>query len=577
MLIIVMIYLWIHVAPLVGVLTWILVRRHDPGCYKTAEIVMYSVFVCMYYTRFGNAIFSYLQNNALRTMMLNRALETDASGAMSALLFASSHDLQAMYRHVFLSVGMMHVWVVSGYHLQMMYQVLLKCSKHLGGKRLEYGVHLLLLIYVWVICAGSIPLVRAWLARMLRHLGPWQSFLWVWYILLCLYPSKSLHPSLVLSLCIAAWLQMHRHHGKHHDSGLIFSMQAWTGMMYPCLSYGLRVHPWGWCIDFMWSRWVMKLMLPVMWLIWCIGPGDLSQLFGMFLVRWMQAVQASRLLFPNKMIDATPTLYLFVGFVLMVMNVKSVWKVCLFWVAWSFIPVEFENYLHMFDVGRGQSILWVHGHHAVLLDTGDRGAAKKIIKYLQNKNIMLDAIFISHHDQDHMGGLEMLRGFLKNPLQVWIPEGSRVSRFPLNGKVYKNNYCYQGMTLVMGEYRWSVVHPDHLVYGGNDQSCVWRLDGPEHWLFPGDISSRVELFLLKKSLFNRTLDGLVLSHHGSKTSNHIQWLATLNPSIILISSHARSWEKKKVILERFNAISNLKQWHMTSGGGDVHIKLQSGQ
>ena len=243
--------------------------------------------------------------------------------------------------------------------------------------------------------------------------------------------------------------------------------------------------------------------------------------------------------------------------------------IALLWFVWSVIPYSPQHYLHIFDVGRGQSILWVHGKHAILLDTGDAGYAYKIAGYLRKNAIRLDAIFLSHHDKDHTGALDQLLGFLKDPTAVWMPEGSRSLPY-LHTKVHRTQVCKQGLKMEFGNYFWTVIHPDNGIYNSNDRSCVWYLSGPEKWLFPGDISSRIERRLLPLIV---PVTGLILSHHGSLSSNDHLWLATLRPKKIIVSTHAKSWPKKLAVIKRLPVSAT--ELYVTAGQGDIHITLQS--
>lgn len=566
-------YVHIHAGCVCACMCLVLVRLYMKGrCYYQLLIVFF-LFISLNHIRLMPNMIQLLEQNALRSWMIHRAMETDQSGAMSALLFADSRHWMSEYRILLSKVGLMHVWVISGYHLYYLDKAFSEVSKRY--KRADKVLKIALIAYIWVVCAASIPLMRAWLSRHLRHLSHWDRMQSVWIILLFLYPHKSLHPSMILSLWMSMCLALH-HGRKDSGSDLKFSMYAWVMMLYPCVTYGIDVNPWGWLMDHMWSRYVVRLMMPAMWCVWALGPGRVSELWAVCLARYLGALEFSQSLFPYKLISTFDSGYLLLGLIITLMFYRDkIQYICIFWCLWSYLPQKSEHYLHMFDVGRGSCILWVSGHHAVLLDATEGRHARKVAAYLQRHHIALDAILISHHDKDHMGGLAILRGYLKDSRQVWMPSGSKASPFFIKNRVYKHHICRRGDVIHMGESQWSVVHPDDHHYGGNDQSCVWRLSGPESWLFPGDISSKVELKLIKEGL-QGPLDGLISSHHGSRSSNHRDWIKALNPKIIWISTHANSWKKKRVIIERFKSADRFQRYDVSSDG-DVHITLRSEQ
>jgi hydroxyacylglutathione hydrolase len=52
--------------------------------------------------------------------------------------------------------------------------------------------------------------------------------------------------------------------------------------------------------------------------------------------------------------------------------------------------------------------LWVlhDGHRAVVVDPGD---AQPVLEFLQRDGLQLEAILVTHHHQDHIGGVDQLR------------------------------------------------------------------------------------------------------------------------------------------------------------------------
>ena len=62
------------------------------------------------------------------------------------------------------------------------------------------------------------------------------------------------------------------------------------------------------------------------------------------------------------------------------------------------------------DVGQGLSVLIQTQQHQLLYDAGPPGMGHRVVvPYLRQQGIhALDAVVISHRDQDHMGGLQAL-------------------------------------------------------------------------------------------------------------------------------------------------------------------------
>ena len=277
-------YLAQYSNPSLTLLVWMIYRNSCYSKHITQEFLLLMLFYLASYVGGSYGLWEAVRQHPSRVWLLNRAITTDPSGSMSSLLFAETHDLLPSYRLLLSEMGLMHMWVISGYHLFSVKRFLLRFKLH---QKIMQG---LIFSYV-IICAGSIPLMRAFLYQYITDTE--NRILWSWYLLLCLYPDHSTHPSLVLSVWISIWLYL-RKSSKKFKSPLDFSLDAWLGMICPCAFYGIPIHPMGWLVDRMWSRWIINVLLPIMWLFLFIGPNTfLSELLEYFLlsikvsVRWL--------------------------------------------------------------------------------------------------------------------------------------------------------------------------------------------------------------------------------------------------------------------------------------------------
>lgn len=152
-----------------------------------------------------------------------------------------------------------------------------------------------------------------------------------------------------------------------------------------------------------------------------------------------------------------------------------------------------------------------------LIDTGRPGTSALLRANLWYRGIStLDAVFVSHMDNDHSGGLTMLeKDFLIHEI---ISEDRNVEH--------------------SGFHIYSLLEKKA---GGtdNDNSLVhlFSIKGL-NYLFLGDISKERESELIKKYPFLRA-DVIKLAHHGSKTSTSEGLLAGFRPRVAIISSDPR--------------------------------------
>lgn len=195
-------------------------------------------------------------------------------------------------------------------------------------------------------------------------------------------------------------------------------------------------------------------------------------------------------------------------------------------------PGEFE--LAMIDVGQGLSVLVRTGGHALLYDVGPRydggldlGQAAVVPALRALGVARLDALVLSHGDNDHAGGLGAVeRSFA--PERRLAPPGWRGSGF---------SPCLGGEGWAWDGVRFEFLHPPpHFPYLRNESSCVLRVAGMHGAaLLPGDIGEVVERRLLAERPAALAADVLVVPHHGSGGSSSPAFVAAVAPRYALIA------------------------------------------
>ena len=221
-----------------------------------------------------------------------------------------------------------------------------------------------------------------------------------------------------------------------------------------------------------------------------------------------------------------------------------------------------ENELCMLDVGQGECIFLRKSDSRVaipgltpeftlLIDGGSTDISQvgkyRIIPFLKFKGAStIDAVFISHTDQDHVNGiLEMLDSAGQ--------EGISIKRLilPRISETFKND-SYLSLEAKAVEYDIPISYfskGDILSYKGLSFKCLWPLDNNSYInsnddcmvleakcsghsiLFTGDISSDIE----SQITIDSPVDILKVPHHGSRNSSSLEFLSRITPSLCLIS------------------------------------------
>jgi competence protein ComEC len=200
-----------------------------------------------------------------------------------------------------------------------------------------------------------------------------------------------------------------------------------------------------------------------------------------------------------------------------------------------------ELWLTVLDVGQGLSAVARTANHTVLFDTGpdyhgwsDAGR-NIVVPYLRGEGIsQLDVVIVSHDDVDHAGGT--------GSVLAALAAGEIVSSASADSELTgwrPSKRCETGQVWTFDEVRFEMLHPGVASYarediGDNDRSCVLRIESLHGVvLLPADIERRSEQHLLETRKSRLAADVLVAPHHGSATSSSEQFVAAVNPKLVL--------------------------------------------
>jgi len=196
--------------------------------------------------------------------------------------------------------------------------------------------------------------------------------------------------------------------------------------------------------------------------------------------------------------------------------------------------------VHIVDVGQGLAVIVQTSGHALLYDSGanlspdfNLGSAV-VVPALRAIGVSeLDAVVISHGDNDHAGGLSGVSANMNT--------GTLISHSPAVAPQAEVARCH-----ALDAWNWDGVTfrflDSGLRYGDeNNNSCVLQLVfGDVRMLLPGDIERAAELDLVRR--YGRELESTVLvaPHHGSLTSSSYAFLKHVNPEYVAFSSGYRN-------------------------------------
>ena len=242
-------------------------------------------------------------------------------------------------------------------------------------------------------------------------------------------------------------------------------------------------------------------------------------------------------------------------------------------------------YVDFIDVGQGNCTLVHMGDTAILVDSGEVGAAQTVISYIKNLGIdELDCVLVTHPHSDHMGAMtKILYEFeIKDLIMPEIPEdiiptNSTYEKFLTAVSDNAENVipAEAGMTYSYGEMNLEILAPLHGYDNLNDMSAVSRVSfGETSVMFMGDASTAVEKDLLNTGK-DFSSDIINIGHHGSKTASSQKWLEAVNPEFAVICCGAGNeyGHPHSVVTERLDNIGI--EYYRTDLNGTVVFQSNS--
>ena len=203
--------------------------------------------------------------------------------------------------------------------------------------------------------------------------------------------------------------------------------------------------------------------------------------------------------------------------------------------------------VHFLDVGQGDAIyIRTPGEKHYLVDTGTRGARRKIIPYLKYLKVeKLSGVLITHSHLDHAGSLYYLADAF--PIETIYSSGyfhggshnkktlARLKEKKIPMKVLRGGDVLEWEK----DVKVNVYHPPKDWSGNmedpNNMSVVVRLSYKDiDFLLTGDAEKHSEKEILKHK-YELKSEFLKVGHHGSETSSYATFLDTVQPLFAVIS------------------------------------------
>ncbi|MCX7895792.1 MAG: DNA internalization-related competence protein ComEC/Rec2 [Thermoanaerobaculum sp.] len=208
-------------------------------------------------------------------------------------------------------------------------------------------------------------------------------------------------------------------------------------------------------------------------------------------------------------------------------------------VFWAYCPGSTPAQTAMLPVRQGMALLVAGREGRLLVDAG-RPPREALVGVAAWRSASLDALVLTHPDQDHVGGASLVLSVLR-PSQLWLPQVflSRPELLPLLWEARRRGVklvpLSAGQRVRLGEIACDVLWPPPRWEGeDNDGSLVLRCRlAATTLLVTGDLSAFGEGELLRSGVVVQA-QVLQVAHHGSRTSTGEDFLRAVAPRLALV-------------------------------------------
>ncbi len=224
--------------------------------------------------------------------------------------------------------------------------------------------------------------------------------------------------------------------------------------------------------------------------------------------------------------------------------------------------------VHFLDIGQGAGVLVdVFGSNAYLFDSGRDNRVLDRVADVYHGNV-INAIFASHPDADHIGGLNfVLKKFVVGTVfyNGFIPDTQTSERFVELARKRSRLVEISGGNYVDldsdGKARAYVVFPIYLGMfdGDNNNSLVVLVDyGEFEVLITGDIEKEAQKYIVENGLLDGFghIEVVQVPHHGSKTGALREFYEYIDPDVAVIQAGVGNsyGHPHKVVLDMLDEI-----------------------
>ena len=536
----------------------------------------------------------------LKNIINKRISNIDNNGYMKAFILGDKSEIDSEVYRRYQSIGITHLFALSGMHIGLLSSIILKLLKRLNDKSKYLVLDICLVIY------GTLV---GWPSSIKRCI--------LFFIFNSINKLFKLETSSIKVLFLVVIILIFSNYKIIYDIGFIYSLFTVGGILLfsEFISCNNKVRS-----SFRLSLIAFIFSLPIS-LYNFYEINLLSIIYNMFFVPLVSII-----IYPLSLISfIIPSIYFVFNYFICILEgvSKILASIKLFNICLDFnlgeiviyylvvIFVYFKNdykfllclvliivldivipyfdrnaYIYYFDVGQGDCSLLISPYRkdVILIDTGGVSSyideewkvndpyyvSSNVISFMKSKGIRsIDSLVISHGDYDHMGDAIYLVNNYKIDKVIFNCGAFNELELDLVNELNKKKINYYSCVSNIDSFKFL----NTKIYDNeNDNSSVvyYSVYG-YNLLFMGDAGVEVEEDLVEK--YNlQDIDVLKVGHHGSDTSSSKEFIDNINPkySIISVGKNNRYGHPKDSVLENLED----SKIYRTDQDGSIMFKIK---
>ena len=471
------------------------------------------------------------------------------------------------------SIGIMHVFAVSGMHINVIIEIINKLYNKENNRRNRIT---LLIIFLYYLLVRSVSLERVFISYLITHLnkkyelgiGKLYKIILIIMIMLIINPRYLYLSSFYFTIILSSFLILYSAKLKNiiHVSMLSFLVSL------PLLGYFYNeVNILSILFNIIFVPVVSTIIFPLSILTIFINVLDypLSIIINIYesIIVLLSSLSINIILKKN-------ILFVFLYYLILLISLYKK-KIIILYLILFIIHININllfinNYVYFFDVGQGDSILISIDNKNYMIDTGGKVgstyliADNTLIPVLKSLGISkLDYLILTHGDYDHMGeSINLINNFNVDKIVFNCGEINDLEKELYNNKSYK---CIKSLDNKLYFLQTSVYDDEN-----ENSNVIYMNINNYSFLFMGDAGYVKEKDIIDKYNIH-DIDVLKVGHHGSNTSSSKEFIDIINPKYAVISVGANN----KYGQPHKEVLGNLKNSiiHRTDYDGGIMFKI----